>query len=147
MTREIGPPLTAAERQTFIAAARGLLGTRFRHQGRSMRGLDCVGLCIVALAATGRPSFDAGAYSREPHKQGLRAALMRNLGEPASKDSMQAGDVALMAFAGEPCHVGIVTNYPDGGFALLHSYATNKQVVEHRMDQVWLDRVTEIYRP
>ena len=145
--RAIGEPLTAEESAAFIAAARGYLGTRFRHQGRSSRGLDCVGLCIVALKATGRPCFDAGAYSREPLRQGLRAALVANLGDPVDKATMRAGDVALLRFRGEPSHVGIITDYPAGGFAILHTFAQVKKVVEHRMDQAWLDYITEVFRP
>lgn len=144
--RDIGSPLTDAERQAFIAAARGYLGVRFRHQGRSMRGVDCVGLCIVAMSAIGRPCFDAKAYSREPLTQGLRAALVRNLGDPVPHESMREGDVVLMAFVGEPSHTGIVTNYPDGGFAILHTFAQIRKVVEHRMDATWLGYITDVFR-
>jgi hypothetical protein len=60
---------------------------------------------------------------------------------------MRAGDIALMAFEGEPSHVGIITDYPDGGFALLHTFAQMKKVVEHRMDAQWLGYIAEIFRP
>lgn len=145
--RELGPLLTDAERAAFIAAARDYMRVRFKHQGRDRRGLDCVGLCIVAMRAIGRTCFDAKVYSRHPRKQGLREALVRNLGEPIPKDQMQAGDIALMSFVNEPSHVGIITDYPLGGFALLHTFAQMKQVVEHRMDNTWIDRIQEVFRP
>jgi cell wall-associated NlpC family hydrolase len=145
--REIGPLLTDSERALFVATARGYLRTPFKHQGRSARGLDCVGLCLVSLDALGRPYFDAKAYSKYPRRQGLREALVRNLGDPVPLQSMREGDVALMRFKGEPSHVGIVTHYPHGGFALIHSFAQMKEVVEHRMDEEWLRYIIEVFRP
>jgi hypothetical protein len=145
--REIGPPLSDAERAAFIAEARTYLGVRFGHQGRSRHKLDCIGLCVVAMRDIGRPLWDSPAYGTTPATQGLREALVRNLGEPVPKETMRAGDIALMAFEGEPSHVGIITDYPDGGFALLHTFAQMKKVVEHRMDAQWLGYIAEIFRP
>lgn len=145
--RDIGPPLSDTERQAFIVAARSYLGVRFKHQGRSRFGLDCIGLPLVALRDIGRTAWDSPAYGRTPVTQGLRDALVRNLGEPVPRADMREGDIALMAFIGEPSHVGIVTNYPEGGFALLHTFAQVKKVVEHRMDETWLGYITEVFRP
>lgn len=146
MSRAIGRLLTVKQREAFIAAAFGYLGVRFRHQGRSLRGVDCAGLVAVGLAAIGRHYDDVPAYSREPQHQGLREAMIANLGEPVSE--MQAGDVAMMAFnGGPPSHVGIVTDHPDYKFGLLHAYAINKKVVFHGIDAEWMGRIVEVYRP
>ena len=145
--RAIGPPLSDAERLALIAAARGYLGVRFRHQGRSERGVDCAGMVVVSLWAVGRGLADAEAYGREPLNQGLREMLVENFGEPVPKDEMRPGDVALMRFRGEPSHVGIVTEYPHGGLALIHAFAQVKKVVEHRLDTEWLDNIVEVFRP
>ena len=145
--RAIGPPLTDEERAAFIAAARSFLHVPFRHQGRSARGLDCGGLVVVSLVAIGRTPADVAAYGREPQGQGLHAACVANFGEPVFGPQMRAGDVLLMRFRGEPSHVGIVSDYPLGGFALIHSYAQVRKVTEHRMDAEWLGYVTEVFRP
>lgn len=145
--RDLGPPLSDAERTAFIAAARSYLGVRFKHQGRSRRGLDCIGLCIVSMRDVGRQPWDSPAYGTTPATQGLREGLVRNLGDPVPKVTMREGDIALMAFVGEPSHVGIVTEYPLGGFALLHTFAQVRKVVEHRMDAAWLGYITEVFRP
>jgi cell wall-associated NlpC family hydrolase len=145
--RAVGPPFAPAETAAFIVAARGRLQVPFKHQGRSQRGLDCAGLVSVALQATGRPVRDLAAYSREPLRQGLRKALIVNLGPPVPKEDMRAGDVALLRFRGEPSHVGIITDYPHGGFALLHAFAQMKKVVEHRIDDEWFGNIVEVFRP
>jgi cell wall-associated NlpC family hydrolase len=145
--RAIGPSLNDAERLALIAAARSYLGVRFRHQGRSERGVDCAGLIVVCLLATGRVPADVEAYGREPLNQGLRGMCVENFGEPIPKGGMQPGDVALMRFRGEPSHVGLVTDYPYDGLALIHAFAQVKKVVEHRLDSEWLGNIVEVFRP
>ena len=147
MMRAIGPPLSDTERLALIAAARGYLDVRFRHQGRSERGVDCAGLVAVCLLAIGREAADVEAYGREPLNQGLRAMCVENFGEPVPKDEMRPGDVALMRFRGEPSHVGIVTDYPYGGLALIHAFAQVKKVVDQLIDDEWLGNIVEVFRP
>jgi cell wall-associated NlpC family hydrolase len=156
MTRLVAP-LDAAERAAFIAEARTYLRVPFRHTGRSRRGVDCVGLVAVALAAVGRDVADRRDYGRDPVRDGLRAVLVDHFGEPVWRkgepmEALQPGDVALMRWheAGGVHlfnHVGILTDYPLGGVALLHALAQNREVVEHRLAEPWTRRVIEAFRP
>lgn len=147
--RAIGPPLTDAERLAFIAEARTYVaeGVRFRHQGRSRRGVDCAGLLLASMAAIGRPIADLEAYGREPLGGGLRAMMVANLGEPIPKDEMRPGDMVLMRFRGEPSHVGLIGDYFYGGLSLIHTFAQVRKVVEHRIDSEWNDYILEVFRP
>ncbi len=146
--RAIGWPLTDAERDAFIAAARGCANrVRFRHQGRvPATGLDCSGLVVWALQQIPRPVADVRAYGRDPHRDGLKAALIDNLG-PAVAGEPQAGDVILMSFAGEPRHVGIIADHPGVGLMLVHSYAMKRKVTEHTFDAEWRGYMTDVFRP
>lgn len=144
-------PLDDAERAAFIAEARTYLRVPFRHTGRSRRGVDCVGLVAVALAAVGREVDDRRDYGRDPVRDGLRDVLVAHFGDPIA-DEPQPGDVALMRWheaSGVPLfnHVGILTDYPLGGLALLHALHSNREVVEHRLAGPWPRRVVEVYRP
>jgi hypothetical protein len=147
--RAIGPPLAPAERLAFIAEARTYLDppVRFRHLGRSRRGVDCAGLLLGSMAAIGRPIVDLEAYGREPLGDGLRGMLVANLGEALPKAEMQPGDVALLRFRGEPTHVALLGDYLYGGCSLIHAYAAVKKVVEHRIDAEWLGNIVEVFRP
>lgn len=143
-------PLSDAERVEFIAAARTMLRVPFRHTGRTERGVDCVGLVAVALAAVGRTVADRRDYGRSPVRDGLREVLVEHFGEPVTE--MEPGDVALMRWHmdGEVHlfnHVGIVTDYPLGGLALLHALHSNREVVEHRLAGPWPRRIVEAWRP
>lgn len=147
MTRAIGAPLSDAERIAFIAAARSMLGTRWRHQGRDTRGVDCAGLVAYSLRAVGRTIADSTAYGRVPYRGSLEATLGANLGPMLKAEDMRVGDVALMVFDNAPHHVGVVADYKYGGFSLVHAYAANKQVVEMRIDDDWRNRIIGVYRP
>lgn len=149
MTRAIGKPFSAAERLQFVQAARELLGVRWRHQGRSSRGVDCGGLVAYALAAVGCAYEDSVGYPRLPYRGTLEALMKKNFGDPLPKASRQFGDVILMRFNNSaPCHVGILGDYlHEGELSIIHAFAQNKKVVEHRLSSEWVDYATEVYRP
>lgn len=149
MMRVLGPPFTPEETAAFIAVARSYVNrVKFRHMGRDPKtGMDCAGVPQCAAKAIGRPVWDIPAYGRQAHKDGLREALVRNLGNPIPITDMRAGDIPLMKFDGDPKHVGILTDYPYGGFGLIHCYGTIKRVTEHRLDSFWEKMIVQVYRP
>lgn len=145
-------PLNDAEREAFIAAALSLQGVRFRHTGRTLRGVDCVGLVKFALEATGRKVADRTDYGRNPVRDGLRDVLVAHFGDPVPRDSMQPGDVPLMRWHRNGTvdlfnHVGVLTAYPYGGLAIVHAVAESGRVVWHRLSDPWPRRIVEVYRP
>jgi cell wall-associated NlpC family hydrolase len=141
---------TDLDRSAFIAAARSLDGMKFRPQARGLRGVDCVGLCVFALAQMGIQCEDMQGYSNEPDGKTLRANLEKHLGAPVTQ--WRAGDIVLMRWyeTKRKCwdnHVGILTDYPLGGFALLHADGTSgvRRVVEHRLGSPWDRRISAVY--
>lgn len=128
-------------------AALNYLGVKFRHQGRTRWGLDCVGL--VALAALDAdPDFtftDLRAYGREPWKDNnLKKHLELHLGQPVDRGP-EPDDVVLF-YMGEsqPSHVGIITPHPEG-LGIVHSYANIGRVTHHRLDGSWRNRIAQVY--
>ena len=115
--------------------------------GRNERGFDCAGLVVWAMKKIGRSVNDISAYGREPHKDGLRENMVLNLGPQVPRESMRAGDIVLMRFDGEPRHVALLTEYPAGGLAVIHTHAHAKKVAEHRLDDYWRGCITEVFRP
>lgn len=147
MIRAIGNSLTDIQRAQFIAAARSLMHVRWRHQGRNKRGVDCAGLIVYSLRAVGCRPLDAIGYGRIPYRGMLEKLMEDNLGKILPRAFMQEGDVCLMRFAGAPSHCGIITAYPYGEFSLLHAFAQNREVVEHRIDANWFNYIVGVYRP
>lgn len=141
-------------RTQVIAEARQWLGTRFHHQGHAKGvGCDCAGLVGGVCVALGLLPADFwetqfarfAGYGRQPHAGLLEAGCAAFL-EPVHADSIQLADVLLFRFEAEPQHVGFVGDYVHGGFSVIHSLSTERKVVEHRLDSLWLSRVTGAYQ-
>lgn len=152
--RAIGKKLTQKERAALIAFARSMIGTKFRHMGRSLRSVDCAGLILLALQSLGRQTVDIAAYGRTPHKDGLREAVRANLGKPVT-DEIRPGDVLLMEMnpdpspgaIAKPSHVALVAWHEKDGLILIHTDSTIGEVTEHGFRDPWPQRVIEVYRP
>lgn len=105
----------------YAARARALVGTRFRAQGRSVAGLDCVGV----IAAT----FGLEGVRRDYALRGdHHAAMEQALGEhfrrvPATQ--LRVGDAMLLRASADQLHLAVRT---DAGF--VHAHAGIRRVVE-----------------
>jgi len=128
-----------------ISEARSFVGVKWRHRGRSRFGIDCIGLLVKAMQAGGFEMRDRTDYSRTPWNDGLEDEMVAHFGERVS--DMQPGDVVLMRWDNqtEPSHVGFI-GYNSNGLTLIHSYSL-VHVTEHGIDEMWMDRITAIYRP
>ena len=149
--RILGKPFTHDEVARVIAYARAMIDWPWRHQGRTSRGIDCLGLVAVAVGSV-RPVVDRKGYGRTPYNRELRASLIEHFGPPVPSDELRPGDVVTMKWVGEERHVAIVTDHPEG-LGLIHSYANAPggasvgRVVEHRISSEWLARIVEGFRP
>lgn len=144
--RAIGPLLNEKESELFVSSCLSNEGKPFRHMARGPEKFDCAGLILWGLRKIGRTVYDIPSYGREPFKDGLRDAVVANLGNPVPAP-YRSGDVVLMAFDGEPRHVGLLADYPHGGLMLIHTYSRVRKVVAHRLDSFWAARITEVFRP
>ena len=135
----------------LVAAARAYNGAKFRHRGRTKNGLDCAGLIWIAYADCGVVLPDFRLYSSEPHDDGLVRYISAALGEPAllaapARAQLQVGDVIVQRFDQEPHHVALLTNYPLGGLAMIHADGHTERVVEHRLSDDHIQRITHVFR-
>lgn len=125
-------------------AARRYLGVPWKHQGRDrVRGLDCIGLCVVCAQDLGWTVRDQSGYPRDPHGNVLEGALREHF---ARVPDMRPGDVVSIRFAGPVRHVAIVGEYMYGGLSLIHSNSRVGKVVEHRLDDHWRNQIVNVYR-
>jgi murein DD-endopeptidase / murein LD-carboxypeptidase len=112
----------------IVAAARALLGIRFRPQGRSAEtGLDCVGVVAAAIGAERVPR-DYALRGGSPIRlaAALEAAGLRRV------QTIRAGDVLAMAAGHAQLHLGIFT-----GTGLVHGDAGLRRVVERPAPVPW----------
>ena len=147
--RLLGDPFTDAERLAAIAAARTLIGVRWGHHGRGHR-LDCLGM-VHKAARSVRPWLPdlPTDYGRTPYRGTLHARMREWLGDPVQREP-RPGDVVAYVLAGDPNHVGLVTDHPDYGIGLIHSHALTAggaggKVIEHGIDAKERRRIVEVF--
>lgn len=129
------------KRQLVVNAARDLIGVKWRHRGRNRRGIDCVGLVVLARRAAKLPVEDQRGYGREPWNDRLRVELTRQFGEPV--DAYSPGDIALFKTQDDPSHVGIIAKL-DGRNSIIHC-PVNGFVTEHILIDGPFLKLVEVY--
>jgi len=127
----------------IVAAARELVGTPFRHQGRIPGiALDCAGVVCAVAVNLGIEHVDVQGYGRDPHANLLKLTLDDQTSvQEVNKNDMHSGDILLMRFGREPQHLAICA-----GDTVIHSYEAVGKVCEHRLDDVWTSRIVAVYR-
>nr|MBL8412736.1 C40 family peptidase [Dechloromonas sp.] len=130
-------------RPDVVAAARNLIGTPFRHQGRLPGiGLDCAGLVVVIAHELGIPHRDVAGYGRRPFQGQLEAVLASQPGlQSVAVADLVEGDLLLMRFGRDPQHLAI-----HAGGTIIHAAEEFGKVAEHRLDDTWRRRIVAAYR-
>jgi cell wall-associated NlpC family hydrolase len=111
-----------------LAAARAVVGVRFRLHGRDCNGLDCVGLAALAMRAEGFAGEIPRGYAMRGGRPGEVRAAIEAAGFAASD---AAGDLMLLRTGPGQLHFAIST-----GGGLIHADAMLRRVVE-RPDVPW----------
>lgn len=127
----------------IIRAARAVIGTRFRHQGRDpAKGLDCAGLIVHVARVLGMAHDDMAVYPRLPGGSMLEFALDGQPGLVPVKGWPRHGDVLLMRFGGDPQHLALLT----ADNTIVHAWAIARKVCEHGLTDEWRRRIVRAYR-
>ncbi len=96
--------------EAFVSAARGYLGVPWKHQGRTDKGMDCVGLVVLALRAIGVDAPLAATYGRmQDYRQARRylEEFCERVGQA------EVGDVVLFMNS-QSLHMAIVSEVDEG---------------------------------
>lgn len=115
-------------------AAMRYVGVPFKHQGRTEKGLDCVGLLALSMRDCGYVAENIPTYGQQPRDGKLRAALeayqLFEVDRPLQVDDVI---VARLRPGGPAVHIGIVTDHPHG-LGVVHTYGHIGKVVHQRLD-------------
>lgn len=107
-----------------VAAARAVVGVRFRLHGRSAEGLDCVGLAALALRAEGFEGRVPGGYAlRSGDAVRVRGAIEALGLVPAAEP--RPGDLLLFKAGPGQLHFAIQAEA-----GIIHADAMLRRVVE-----------------
>lgn len=133
----------------IVLAARGWIGTPYRHQGaRKGVGCDCLGLVRGVWAEiTGRATQDPGAYAPDWAERAgqdrLLAAARLLCGEPVPLADAIPGDIVLFRWREgvSAKHAGILSG-PD---RFIHAYEP-VGVIESALVPSWRRRIAAVHR-
>jgi len=140
----------ATDPHLIISAARGWIGTPYRHQAsRRGAGCDCLGLLrgvwreLHGAEPEAVPPYAADWDLREG--ESLRDGLARHL-RAVPPAAMRGGDVALFRLTarGPARHCGIIGEN-DGRFTLIHA-RQNGRVREEPLAPFWQSRLAFLFR-
>jgi NlpC/P60 family putative phage cell wall peptidase len=132
-----------------VEAARGFIGTPYRHQGASKGvGCDCLGLIRgVWRELYGRepevPAPYAPDWAERSGEERLLDAAMRHCGPALPLDMLQPGDLIIFRWRGGVAakHAGIATP----GERFIHAYE-QAAVVESPLVPCWRRRIAGVFR-
>lgn len=127
-----------------VAEARRWLGTRYRHQGRSREGVDCIGLPVCVRAAMALPVLDSEGYPKRSTGTEMLDYCRANM-LSIDRARIQPGDV-LVQMNGLVRHIAIVGDYLGGGLSIIHAHLPNKKVIECRLDDAFMAHVRGCFR-
>lgn len=137
-----------------IACGRAWVAARvkWRHQGFTRRGCDCIGL-IGGVAAelgitdawTSQQALRFKGYGRLPQANLIYQACAEFLDPVTPKESAREGDILLLRFDGDPQHFAFLSRR-DGVDYMVHAWIFARRVVENRIDELWRSRLVCAYR-
>lgn len=132
--------------EDFHKHAHKYIGVPFRHQGRTDRGMDCVGLVVRCAMDCGYDKYKPFAYGRWPRLSVLQGVLKEHFGDPVDRYP-QINDVVLMRLwrGAKPSHVGIITTHPNG-LGIIHAYGAIRKVKHQPFTDEMMQRVAGVYQ-
>ena len=111
-------------RGKIVDQARTWLGVKFKHQGRTRNGIDCVGLVLKVHEEVFGEGRQITGYARRPNQKEVWQMMRDNLTRIRPEEA-GPGDVVLMAFDTGATHLGIITED-----TIIHSFIQARKVVE-----------------
>lgn len=128
----------------MVAAARGMIGTPFQHQGRLPgHALDCAGLVVCAARACGFAIADRSGYATVPHAGVFTRCVEENCTRIELAE-VRPGDFMTFAFVREPQHIAIVTQVEP--LQIVHAWMDAGRVAENGLDAYWRRRLRGCWR-
>jgi len=130
-------------REEIVDSARSWVGVPYLHQGRTRKGVDCIGLLACIAKQFQISDYDETDYGRRPSGLHMRRVLQDNL-QPIALADLREADILHMATDNEPLHVAVVSRA--NPLYIIHSSSDFGKVIEQRLDDVYVRRLRACYR-
>jgi len=139
--------VSQSRRAEIVEAARSWLDVKYRKQGRSRLGIDCVGLPAMVAEELGHTVLQTLNYGDEPQPAQILAALNANGCKrilPITR--RQIGDILLFRDGQQMRHAGILSE-KNGIEYVIHAHGGLhvRKVVEDPLIGDLLDRLVYVF--
>ncbi len=129
-------------RQEVVDHARTYLGIPWRHRGRTLTGIDCVGLLVLVGRHFGCKVRDVEGYARVPNGTML-GHLDYNFTRAVDLNP-KVGQIGTFRDGGHRMHVGIISE-KYRRLHLVHATLDRGQVYEEPLDQRLMGNLGELF--
>lgn len=125
-------------RTNIIREARLFIGTPFKHQGRTIEGMDCVGLIIAVGHNLGLVNVDFTAYERSPQPGEFLDAISKYL---VRTSEQKPGNILVLSLPLYPSHLAFYTKEN----TIVHASSSRGRVIENRLSKDWMGRIKSMW--
>lgn len=126
--------------------ANGLVGVRYRKQGRNSSGLDCAGLVIVIAHLLDITDKDTTAYSDRPNVEEFTAFMIETGCKQLPMTQLAHGDIVRLNTSGWPVHLGIYEIDDRGQEWYIHAFLPHKKVTRDPFTDVVKRDLSSVWR-
>jgi len=136
--------MTQPTPEQLVTAARSWLGEPWRHQGRGVRGIDCVGLVIRVAQDLKLIDFDITTYNRRAKGVGFQSHFQAHMDKiPLSE--LSESDVIIFRDQMYPCHCAFYSE-TKGRPTIIHAHALRRKVIEEGYEGEWINKAVMAFR-
>lgn len=125
-----------ATRDDVVAEARKWIGTKFRHQGRGPRVLDCGGLIVAVAKGQNLSDYDFRNYRANADGLELVKHFRASMDEILRPREAKPGAALIFSDVVFPCHCAILSE-KNGAPHIIHAYEPVGAVLEEPLIFDW----------
>ena len=130
----------------IVFIATGLVGVRYRHQGRNSEGLDCAGLISTVAKMLELTDKDTTSYSRRPNVPEFTSFMLETGCVQLPYGEHRHGDILRMNTAGWPVHIAIYEVDERGQEWYIHAFLPHKKVTRDPLTDMVKKSISSVWR-